>query len=78
MTTFSLLIFITLRIAFRPFLVEESLVSVYTLAALLFYTLKQGLDVFFLSNYSRKISLLVAASLNLFFFVLYWLLSGYE
>ena len=30
------------------------------------------------STYCRKISLLVAAFLNLFFFVLYWLLSGYE
>lgn len=78
MTTASLLVFIILRVVFKSFLEEESLVAVYTLTAIFFYTLKQGLDVFFLSNYSRKVCFIVATSFNVFFFGLYLLLSSYE
>ena len=57
---------------------SESLITFYILVLIIIYTLKQGIDVFFLTNYNRKICLLISFGVNLFFFLSYVTLEPYE
>jgi len=69
MTTFGLVIFILLKLIISFFFPSQSLLTFYTLVLIFIYTIKIGLDTFFLTNYSKKNCFLLALGLNLIFFV---------
>jgi hypothetical protein len=70
MTTTGLLLFIALRLVIALVYEKESLLSFYTLAIILIYSLKLGIDCFFLTNYNRRNCLILALGLNVFFYLL--------
>lgn len=71
MTILSLAIFIVVRVIINIFFREDSHVAFYILVLIIAYTLKQGVNIFFLTNYNRKVCIFIAFGVNLLFFFLY-------
>ena len=57
------------------FTASESLITFYTLALILIYTIKLGIDTFFLTNYSKKHCFGLALAINLVFYISHLILG---
>jgi hypothetical protein len=57
---------------------NESLVTFYILILLLVYTIKLGIDTFFLTNYNKKHCFGIAFGINCIFYIFYLILGSSE
>jgi hypothetical protein len=67
-TIVGLALFFAIRIIVNLVYPDESLFPFYTTALILIYTIKLGIDTFFMTNYGRKNPFLIAVSINVIFY----------
>lgn len=70
MTTVGLVLFVIFKIAANLVYPIYSLLSFYVLGLILIYTVKMGVDTFFLTNYNKKICFLIAIVINIGFYLI--------
>jgi hypothetical protein len=78
MTTAGLVLFLIFKIGANLIYPIYSLLSFYVLGLILVYTLKMGIDTFFLTNYNKKICFLIAIGINMAFYMIIISLDNIE